>query len=854
MRSGCVLLFVVVLLAVGGCPLSGQSGTTSGVYGTVSDVTGAVVPGAKVTLTYVSTQAQRSVTTGPDGTFFFLQLSTGAYMVSVEGGGFALTAQDVEYAGVPIHLDFRLAADVFQTEVMVRAGVLDPAAPAHVDVSQEQIERIPSQSVSSPLSSLVTVTTPGVSADSNGSFHPLGDHAEASFVIDGQPITDQQSRTFSTQVSLNALQSLEIREGAPQVDVGDKTSMVIVAQTRSGLDQRRPVGAISFARSSFATSQASANVGFGTAKLGSFTAIDGINSGRFLDTPELTALHANGNAENLIERVDYKATPQTSLQLNTSLSRSWFQTPNTLDQDTAGQNQRQTILSFNVAPSMLHTFSGSMFNQTNLWVRQDKVRYRPSEDMFADTPATLAQSRRLTNAGARSEINYSRGRHTVVAGAEWKHTFLAEQFTTGLTDPAYNSPCLGLDGAPSPDRTLIEPSQCGPVGLAINPGFLPALVAIDLTRGGALYDFKGYTDIKQEAAFGNDSVRLRDFTFNLGLRFDNYNGLTNSWAWQPRVGGAYSAAPLHTVFHLAYSRVFLTPYNENLIVASSNGPGSTSAALGAEDSGVLKTGRRNQFNVGFETQASKLVSFTGEYLWKFTYGAYDFDILLNSPLTFPTQFRKSKIDGALFRATLAPVNGFAGYVTVSHVRSRLFGPETGGVSFSPPYANVARPDHDEGLAMNVYARYQIGHRGPWWGVSYRYDGGLVAVAVPDVATALRLTGDEQGQMGFHCGAVFATVAEPIRSCAEGAGATRIRIPAPGTENDDRNPPRIAVRNLLDFSMGEDELFRHEKQSVGVRVDVVNTANVQGLYNFLSTFSGTHFVTPRSVTGQIRYSF
>ena len=131
------------------------------------------------------------------------------------------------------------------------------------------------------------------------------------------------------------------------------------------------------------------------------TAINESNSGRFLDAPELTALHANGNAENLIERVDYKATPQTSLQLNTSLSRSWFQTPNTLDQDAAGQNQRQTILSFNVAPSLLHTFNGSMFNQTNLWVRQDKVRYRPSEDMFADTPATLAQSRRLTNAGAR---------------------------------------------------------------------------------------------------------------------------------------------------------------------------------------------------------------------------------------------------------------------------------------------------------------------------------------------------------------------------------------------------------------------------------------------------------------------
>jgi hypothetical protein len=126
--------------------------------------------------------------------------------------------------------------------------------------------------------------------------------------------------------------------------------------------------------------------------------------------------------------------------------------------------------------------------------------------------------------------------------------------------------------------------------------------------------------------------------------------------------------------------------------------------------------------------------------------------------------------------------------------------------------------------------------------------------VPDIETALRLTGDEQGQMGLHCGATFASASQPIRSCAEAIGATRIRIPAPGTENDDRNPPRIAVRNFVDLSVGEDDLFRREKQRIGVRLDVVNLANVDGLYNFLSTFSGTHFVTPRSVTGQIRYTF
>jgi len=40
----------------------------------------------------------------------------------------------------------------------------------------------------------------------------------------------------------------------------------------------------------------------------------------------------------------------------------------------------------------------------------------------------------------------------------------------------------------------------------------------------------------------------------------------------------------------------------------------------------------------------------------------------------------------------------------------------------------------------------------------------------------------------------------------------------------------------------------------VRVEVVNLNNTGALYNFLSTFSGTHFLTPRTITAGIRYSF
>ena len=110
-------------------------------------------------------------------------------------------------------------------------------------------------------------------------------------------------------------------------------------------------------------------------------------------------------------------------------------------------------------------------------------------------------------------------------------------------------------------------------------------------------------------------------------------------------------------------------------------------------------------------------------------------------------------------------------------------------------------------------------------------------------------------MGFYCGNVFATISNPITSCPSGGGATQIRIPAQGTENDDTNPPRIAPRNLFDLAVGTDNfLHSKEKQRMTVEISVVNLTDKVALYNFLSTFSGTHFVQPRTYEAHVGYVF
>jgi hypothetical protein len=118
-----------------------------------------------------------------------------------------------------------------------------------------------------------------------------------------------------------------------------------------------------------------------------------------------------------------------------------------------------------------------------------------------------------------------------------------------------------------------------------------------------------------------------------------------------------------------------------------------------------------------------------------------------------------------------------------------------------------------------------------------------------------LTADQQFQAGLACDGVRATPTSGFTACdANGLTSELVKIPAPGTENDDKNPPRIAPRNLFDMAMGDDNLFGGDHYKWGLRLTAVNVTNKYALYNFLSTFSGTHYVTPRTVTGEINFSF
>jgi hypothetical protein len=470
----------------------------------------------------------------------------------------------------------------------------------------------------------------------------------------------------------------------------------------------------------------------------------------------------------------------------------------------------------------------------NPYYRLDNVKYFASPNPFSDQTMTFSQSRRLNNVGVKADLSYVKGKHNAKFGVQLSHTFLTESFKFGITDPDFNDPA--------------------------SPSFLAGLLPFDLTRGGNQFVFRGHTDIKQEAFYAQDQITLGQATASFGLRFDNYDGITKGRLLQPRLGLSYHIKSTGTVLRASFMRSFESPYNENLILSSVTGAGGlANGVLGDTSNLPLRPGARTQVNAGFEQSLGKHLLLDMDYFIKRTNNAYDFNALLNTSVTFPISWKMSKVDGASLRLNLTNYKGLTAFIVAGHTRARFFPPETGGLFFNSNLpAGVFRIDHDQKLEQTTQVQYQFEHWkkvAPYVNFTWRYDSGLVAGSVPDFATALDFTADQQAQIGLFCGGSFATPTQPIRSCTSAnRGALRVRIPADGTVNDDTNPPRIAPRNLFDFSVGTDNLLGTEHKKLTLRFTALNFTNKVALYNFLSTFSGTHFVAPRTFQIQAGITF
>jgi hypothetical protein len=178
-----------------------------------------------------------------------------------------------------------------------------------------------------------------------------------------------------------------------------------------------------------------------------------------------------------------------------------------------------------------------------------------------------------------------------------------------------------------------------------------------------------------------------------------------------------------------------------------------------------------------------------------------------TPIFFPIGWHNSKIPGYAVRVSVPDIHGFTALVVFSSVAARFFPPQTIGLGV--PVGQIGTPfriDHDEKFNQTTACNTSPGRPAPG-SVS---TGGMTAVLlrrsvpfVTDTTTPVDLTGltaDQQLQAGLFCGSQHPTLSTPRTTCAPSQyGSTLVKIPAPGTQDPDHNPQRIAPGSLFDLS-------------------------------------------------------
>ena len=779
------------------------------VRGVVSGPDGKPLGGIELELRNGTTGFVAKIRSDAQGRFTFFNVPFNPYELHIEAQGFEPQHLDLDVrSALPVERNTQLSLEKVSAIVQVSAEA--PAAQletdssqSHIDIDKSFIEHAPAANPSRGMESLI-VQTPGFTQDENGRYHFQGAHSEQSYIVDGQPISDQIGITFSNSIDPRILQSAEVIYGNVPAEYGEKIAAVINLTTKSGLGQGAIKGDVHAGAARFKTYDVGASAGGGSSRFGYYFSIDGSKSDRFLDPPNFDNLHNHGDTERAFLRLDLANQGSTSaLRISGLLGRTRRGVPNTFSQrDTNTDNQVETN-DWNANLGWQKILSPTAVFDTTAFARNNRYTYYGSPN----DPSVITNSKRsLDNYGVLPVLTIQTGTaNEIKAGAVLKLYPIKERFSFGITDPNLNDPN--------------------------SDGYNPNLAPYDLTRGGHFFQFEDSKNITYVGGFLQDTIRLSGLTAQVGLRYDHANFPLSESQLEPRVGLAYYLSATKTVFRVSYNRIFITPEYENVLFSSSREASSltpptvqASRALG-EGLILVPAARQDVYDVGVQQAVGSKLRLDVDFWERRVRFVADQAQFQNTGIVFPVAFDHGRLHGWNVRLDLAPLGGLTGYASVGHVHAVYFPPLAGGLFLDTGALDAITGgpfliDHDQNLQAQAGLNYAFGKSGFWAAASGRYDSGPV-------------TGADEGILQDSDNAF----AFPYIRIHSGGGL---------------DPNRAAPRTVWNFSAGAD--LARFGVPLGVQVDVLNAFDKKGVYNVLSTFGGTHVLPPRTVAGRFRVEF
>jgi outer membrane receptor protein involved in Fe transport len=773
------------------------------IQGVVKDPTGALVPDAKVTVTQPVTGYKQTAQTDAQGSFKLINVPFNTYKVRVEAAGFQPTEESIDLeTTIPTNLELSLSLEQATAAVTVSTdtGALleTDRTSSDTDLNQTILERPVGAAPSRAIETMVA-STPGFVTDDNGRMHPRGSESQVQYVVDGVPVTDNMSAIFSTSLDARTLRTVEVLTGGIPAEFGDKLAGVININTKSGLEGPTQ-GGISFSGGSFSTGEIAADFATHTKKLGFLTNLSASTSQRYLDPPTLDNFHNFGRTGKGFFRLDYQFDSNNTLRGVFNFGGSNFQVPNRFNQESAGQDERQTLRDNSQNISYQHIFSPNTVAQFSFFHRQGNAKLFSNAQ---STPVVASQDRTLQNYGGIGSLALTRGSHNIKVGGQVTITPVNEHFSFYPT-------------VPFPDL-VDEDGNVFP-----NP--------VNSFSAAHPFLFNGSKTGRTLSAYVQDRFPVvTNLTLDLGVRYDNYKLLISEQAVSPRLGIAYYIPKTKTTLRASYNRLFQPPPAENLLLASSPEAAAISPISvlgGATALQPVLPDKEHAFEAGAQQLLSQFFRLNLTVYQKRIKNFSDKDQFFETGVIFPIAISSGRVTGEELRLESTDIHGFHAFASYANARAYGVTPINGGLFLGEnpqdllvsglKFAN----DHDQRNEAQFQLSYNHHKSGLYASFNGRYDSG-VPVDVEPGTTLADFVAD-----GFD----------------------------PRLYNEiDFQRGRVRPRMILDFSVGAD-LLQKERVSMNVQFDVQNVTNELFLYNFESVFSGTHVGYPRLFSGRLSLRF
>lgn len=772
------------------------------IQGVVKDPSGALIPDAKVTISQPVTGYNQTTQTDAQGSFKLVNLPFNNYKVRVEAPGFQTNDQEADlHSTVPLSLEVALVVEQTTAAVTISAAsgamLETDRTSSDTDLNQTILERPLGAAPSRAIESMVA-STPGFVTDDNGRMHPRGSESQVQYVIDGVPITDNMSAIFSTSLDARTLRTVEVLTGGIPAEFGDKLGGVINVNTRSGLEGPTQ-GGISMSGGSFSTGEIATDFATHTKKFGFLTNLSSSTSQRYLDPPTLDNFHNFGRTGKAFFRLDYQFDQNNSIRGVFNFGGSNFQVPNRFAQELAGQDQRQRLRDNSQNVSFQHIFSPNSVLQLSFFHRQSNSKLFSNPTSL---PVVATQDRTLQNYGGIGSVSLTRGDHNIKFGGQFTVTPVDEHFSFYPTVPFPN----------------LEDQEGNVVPNPVNNFSLANPFIFNGSKTG--HTLSGYVQDRFNP--------FKNFTLDLGVRFDHYKLLISDNELSPRLGFAYYIPKTKTTLRASYNRLFQPPPAENLLLASSPEAAAISpiAVLqGVSTVQPILPDKTNAFEAGAQQLMSKFFRLNLTVYQKRITNFSDKDQFFETGIIFPISISSGRVTGEEVRLESVDIHGLHGFVSYANARAFGVTPINGGLFLGEnpqdlfinglKFAN----DHDQ----RNEAQFQVSYNhksGLYATFSGRYDSGVPVDVEPGTTLP--------------------------QFVAEGFDPRLY-------EEIDFQRGRVRPRTLLDFSVGAD-LRRQERVSINLQFDIQNLTNELFLYNFESVFSGTHVGYPRLFSGRLSFRF